>query len=130
LQLLRITDCEARDQILRQVGRTATRCKENNDKNIANNPVLAATEIHTLRKEVTCHHSQVAQIFLSTEIDKHDTNLPEGELGDDIRWAFDVMDGPATAALQNSKAPEALELWRLYSQHITEVDKNGRKGKG
>ena len=67
---------------------------------------------------------------LSTEIDKHGTHLPEGEVGDVIRRAFGIMDGPVTAALQNGKAPEALELWQLHSQHIAEVDKNGRKGKG
>ena len=83
-----------------------------------------------LRKEVMCLRSQLAQKNLSTEINKHVTHLPEGEVGDDIRQAFDVMDGPVTAALQNGAAPEALELWQLHSQHIPEVDKNGRKGKG
>ena len=39
------------------------------------------------------------------------THLPEGEVGDDIRWVFGIMDGPVTAALQKGEAPEALELW-------------------
>ena len=87
-------------------------------------------KIHTLRKEVTCLRSQLARKVWSTEIDKHGTHLSEGEVGDDIRRAFGVMDGPVTVALQNGNAPEALELWRLHSQHIAEVDKNGGKGKG
>jgi hypothetical protein len=99
-------------------------------KNVPNNPVLAATKICTLRKEVRCLSSQLAQKVLSTEIEKHGTHLSESEVGDDIRQAFGVMEGPVTAALQNGEAPEALELWRLHSQHITEVDKNGGKGKG
>ena len=99
-------------------------------KNIANNPVLAATKICTLHKEVTCLRSQHARKVLSTEIDKHGTHFLEGEVDDAIRQAFGIMDGPVTAALQNGKAPKALELWRLHSQHIAEVDKNGGKGKG
>ena len=99
-------------------------------QNIANNPILAANEIRTLRKKVRCLCSQLAQNVLSTEIDKHGTHLPEGEVGDVIRRAFGIMDGPVTAVLQNGEAPEVLELWRLHSQHIAEVDKNGGKGKG
>ena len=99
-------------------------------QNIANNPILAANEIRTLRKKVRCLCSQLAQNVLSTEIDKNGTHLLEGELGDDIRRALSIMDGPVTAVLQNGKAPDGLELWRLHSRHIAEVDKNDGKGTG
>ena len=60
---------------------------------------------------------------LSTEIDKHGTNLPGDAVGDDTRQAIGVMNGPVAAALQDGGAPKALELWQLHSQHIAE-DKN------
>ena len=40
-------------------------------KNIATNPVLTATKICMLRKEVMCLRCQLARKVLSTEIDKH-----------------------------------------------------------
>jgi hypothetical protein len=40
------------------------------------------------------------------------------------------MDGPVTEALQSGAAPEALELWRVHTEHISKVYKNGGKGQG
>ena len=67
-----------RQEIKFSVESDVQRCtaKRTTIKNIANNPVLAVTEIRTLRKEVTCLCSQLAQKKLSTEIDKHGTHLP------------------------------------------------------
>ncbi len=61
------------------VQRRAT--KRTTMKNIANNPVLAVTKIHALRKEVTCLRRQLARKVLSTKIDKHGTHLPEANGG-------------------------------------------------
>ena len=46
------------------------------------------------------------------------------------RRAIDVMDAPIATALQDGGDPEALELWRLHSEHIGQVNKNGGKGQG
>jgi hypothetical protein len=40
------------------------------------------------------------------------------------------MDGPVTKALQSGAAPEALELWRVHTEHINRVFENGGKGQG
>ena len=40
------------------------------------------------------------------------------------------MDTPITEALEKGSAPEALELWRLHSEHISQVHANGGKGQG
>jgi hypothetical protein len=48
---------------------------------IANNPILAGTEIWMLRKEVRYLHSQIAQTVLFNEIDKHGTHLPAARWG-------------------------------------------------
>ncbi len=45
--------------------------------------------------------------------------------------AIGIMDGPiTTTALQEGGAAEALELRRLHSEHIGQVNKNGGKGHG
>jgi hypothetical protein len=41
-----------------------------------------------------------------------------------------LMDGPVTKALQLGAAHEALELWRVHTEHINRVFKNGGKGQG
>ena len=45
----------------------------------------------------------------------------DGAAGDQIRQAVDIMDGPVTEALQSGAAPEALELWRVHTEHINRV---------
>ena len=40
------------------------------------------------------------------------------------------MDNPVTKALQSGAAPEALELWRVHTEHINRVFENGGKGQG
>jgi hypothetical protein len=51
---------------------------------IANNPLLAATEIRLPRKEIRSHHCQIARTVLSDELAKHGTNLPDGTTGNQI----------------------------------------------
>jgi hypothetical protein len=40
------------------------------------------------------------------------------------------MDSPITEALEKGSAREALELWHLHSEHISQVHANGGKGRG
>ncbi len=64
-------------------------------------------------------------------IDKDGAVLLDGASGDRIRQAVGIMDGPVTKALQSSGgAPEALELWRVHTEHISKVYVFGRKGRG
>jgi hypothetical protein len=74
--------------------------------------------------------TQVARTVLSNAIDKHGSHLPDGVVGDEIRWAIGIMDGPIITALQDGRAPKALELWQLHHKHIGQVNENGRKGQG
>ena len=83
-----------------------------------------------LHEEVRSFCSQLARTVLSKELDRHGVNLPDGVVGDEIRQAIDVMDAPIATALQDGRDPEVLELWRLHSEHIGQVYKNGGKGQG
>jgi hypothetical protein len=67
---------------------------------------------------------------LSAEIDENGAHLPDGVVGDEIRRAVGIMEGSIVTALQDGGAPEALELWQLHSNHITQMDKNGGKDQG
>jgi hypothetical protein len=67
---------------------------------------------------------------LSDELAKHGTNLPDGATGNQIMSAIRLMDSPIIEALVKKSAPEALELWHLYSEHISQVHANGGKGQG
>jgi hypothetical protein len=40
------------------------------------------------------------------------------------------MNSSITEALEKGGAPKALELWRLHSEHISQVCDNGGKGRG
>jgi hypothetical protein len=87
-------------------------------------------EIQLLRKEIRSLHCQIAQTVLSDELAKHGTDLPDGITGNQIRSAIGLMDSPITEALEKGSAPEALELWRLHSEHISQMHANGWKGRG
>ena len=52
----------------------------------------------------------------------------DGAAGDQIRRAMGIMDSSVTEALQPGAAPEALELWRVHTEHINRVFENGGKG--
>ena len=54
--------------------------------------------------------------------------MSDGAAGDQIRRAMGIMDGPVTKALQSGVAPQALELWRVHTEHINRVFENGGKG--
>ena len=54
----------------------------------------------------------------------------DGAAGDQIRRAMGIMDSSVTEALQPGAAPEALELWRVHTEHINRVFENGGKGRG
>jgi hypothetical protein len=97
---------------------------------IANNLLLAATEIQLLRKKIRSLHYQITQIVFSDELAKHDTNLLDGATGNQLTSAIGLMDSPITEALEKGSAPEALELWRLHSEHFSQVHANGGKGQG
>jgi hypothetical protein len=67
---------------------------------IANNLILAATEIRLLREEIRSLHRQFAQTVLSDEYGKHGTGLSDGATsGNQIRRAIGLMDRPITKAL-------------------------------
>ncbi len=51
-------------------------------QNIANNPILAATEIWMLLKEIRCLCSQITKTVLSNKMDKHGSHLPDGVVGE------------------------------------------------
>jgi hypothetical protein len=98
---------------------------------ISMNPELAAMEIHEIREENRWLHCELAWMVLQEAIDKDGAVLLDRALGDRIRWAVGIMDGPVTVALQSSGgAPEALELWRVCTKHISKVYEFGRKGRG
>jgi hypothetical protein len=59
---------------------------------IANNAILAATEIRTLREEVRCLRSQVDRSVLSADLDRNGKLLPDGAGGSDIKQAIGIMD--------------------------------------
>jgi hypothetical protein len=69
-------------------------------------------------------------MVLQEAIEKDGAVLSDGASGDQIRRAVGIMDGPVTEALQSGAAPEALELWRVHTEHISKVYKNGGKGRG
>jgi hypothetical protein len=95
---------------------------------ISRNPALAATEICMTREEIRLLRRELAWTVLQKAIEKDGTFLPDGAAGDQIRRAVGIMDGPLTEALQLGAAPEALEIWRVHTEHINRVLENGRKG--
>jgi hypothetical protein len=100
--------------ILRRAGNRATIQK------IANNPILAATEICMLCQEVRSLHSQIAQTVLSADIDKHGSHLPDGAVGDEIRWAIGIMDGPINTAFIRSSTMSltTLILYKIVLKYM------------
>jgi hypothetical protein len=95
---------------------------------IANNPILAATEIRKLREEFISLRSQVARSVLSADLDRNGKLLPDGAGGSDIKQAIGIMEKLISSALQEGGTPEVLELWRVHSEHIMKVYENGGKG--
>jgi hypothetical protein len=69
-------------------------------------------------------------MVLQEAIEKDGAVLSDGASGDQIRRAVGIMDCPVTEALQSGAAPEVLELWRVHTEHISKVYKNGGKGRG
>ncbi len=82
------------------------------------------------QEEIRRLHCELAQTVLQEAIEKDGAVLPDGAVGDQIRRAVGIIDGPITKALQLSAAPEALELWRVHTKHMNRVFVNGGKGRG
>ena len=87
-------------------------------------------ESSKIREENRRLRRELARTVLQEAIEKDGAVLSDGAAGDQIRRAVDIMDGPVTEALQSGAAPEALELWRVHTEHISKVYKNGGKGRG
>jgi hypothetical protein len=94
------------------------------------NPAMAVMEICKAREEIRRLRHELAQTVLQEAIEKDGAVLLDGAVGDQIRRAVGIMDGPVTKALQLGAAPEALELWRVHTEHINRVFVNGGKGRG
>jgi hypothetical protein len=58
---------------------------------------------------------------LSADLDRNGKLLPDGVGGSDIKQAIGIMDKSISSALQEGGTPEALELWRVHSEHIMKV---------
>ena len=92
---------------------------------------MAAIEIRMAREEIRRLRRELAWTVLQKAIDKDGAVLSDGAAGDQIRRAMGIMDGPVTKALQlGGAAPEALELWRVHTEHINKVYENGGKSRG
>ena len=89
---------------------------------------MAAMKISKICKENRRLCCELAQTVLQEAIEKDGAVFSDGAAGDQIRQAVDIMDGPVTEALQLGAAQEALELWRVHTEHINRVFKNGGKG--
>jgi hypothetical protein len=94
------------------------------------NPVMAAIVIRKIRKENRRLRHELVRMVLEEAIEEDGAVLSDGASGDWIRRAVGNMDGPVTNALQLGAAPEALELWRVHTKHISKVYKNSGKGQG
>jgi hypothetical protein len=97
---------------------------------ISMNPEFAGMEICKICKENRWLRHELAWTVLQKAIDKDGVVLSDGASGNQIRQAVGIMDGSVTKALQSGAAPEALELWRVHTEHINKVYENGRKGRG
>ena len=125
---MRKTKSDEKFQAITQIGHGSASWKNCNDQKNANNPILAATEIRTLREEVRSLRSQVARSVLSADLDRNGKLLPDRAGGSDIKQAIGIMDKSISSALQEGGTPEAFELWRVHSKHIMKVYENGGKG--
>jgi len=94
------------------------------------NPVMAVMEISKICEENRQLRCELARTVLQEAIEKDGAFLSEGASGDQIRQAVGIMNGPITEALQSGVAPEVLELWRVHTEHISIVYKNGGKCRG
>ena len=94
------------------------------------NPALAGMEICMAREVIRRLHCELARMVLRKAIDKDGAVLSDNAVGEQIRRAMGIMDGPVSKALQPGAAPEALELWRVHTEHKNKVYENGRKGRG
>jgi hypothetical protein len=97
---------------------------------ISSNPVLAATETCMAQEEIRRLRRELAQMVLQEAVEKDGTVLPDGAVGDQIRQAVGIMDGPITKTLQLGAAMEGLELWQVHTEHINRVFVNGGKSRG
>jgi hypothetical protein len=94
------------------------------------NPAMVVMEICMAREEIRHLRCELARTVLQKAIDKDGAVLSDGAMGDQIRRAVGIMDGSVDKALQLGAAPEALELWRVHTEHINKVYENGGKGQG
>ena len=117
---------------IRQSIKPSTGCvgKRATIQNISMNPAMAAMETSKIRKENKVLRRELARMVLQEAIEKDGAVLSDGASGDQIRRAVGIMDCPVTEALQSGAAPEVLELWRVHTEHISKVYKNGGKGRG
>ena len=133
---LRCSFCDSQkkwgSEKIRQSIKPSTGCvgKRATIQNISMNPAMAAMEISKIREENRVLRRELARMVLQEAIEKDGAVLSEGASGDQIRRAVGIMDGPVTDALQSGAAPEALELWRVHTEHISKVYKNGGKSRG
>ena len=97
---------------------------------ISMNPLMAVMEISKICEENRQLRCELARTVLQEAIEKDWAFLSEGASDDQIRQAVGIMDGPITEALQSGVAPEVLELWRVHTEHISKVYKNGGKCRG
>jgi hypothetical protein len=96
------------------------------NKNFKQSSVGGDGDSHGARRD----QASAAQTVLQEAIEKDGAVLPDGAVGDQIRRAVGIMNGPVTEALQLGAAPEALELWWVHTEHINRVFMNGGKGRG
>ena len=90
------------------------------------NPVMAAMEISKIRKENRQLRCELAWMVLQEAIEKDGAVLSDGALGDQIRQAVGIMDGPITKALQSGAAPckhrahqqSVQERWKVHCIHL------------
>ena len=74
---------------------------------ISSNPVLVAMEIRMAREEIRHLRRDFAQTVLHKAIEKDGAVLMDGAVGEQIRRAVGIMDGPVTEAFQLGAAQEA-----------------------
>ena len=133
---LRCSFCDSQkkwgSEKIRQPIKPSTGCvgKRATIQKISMNPAMASMEISKIREENRRLRRELARTVLHEAIEKDGAVLSDGAAGNQIKRAMGIMDGPVTEALQSGVAPQALELWRVHTEHTSKVYKNGGKGRG